>query len=118
MIYLLYKIYLVKTSNAKPHKNKNNYSASFNIPLKQLQQSHTPELYYALVLRYQDKWTDILMIESSQLLADHQRHNIGSLTKANKLILSLSFKNGDVICKKHSLLKYRNNFSNWPTISH
>lgn len=107
----------VKTSQAKPHKNTKHYSASFNISLPQLQTSPQPELFYALVVRYQETWSDIIIIERPRLLWEHQKHNIGSTTSKN-LLLYLSFKDGDVKCKKRSLLQYRNNFSNWPTISH
>lgn len=57
----------VKAAQGKPYQNGGGYWAQFNIPIKQLEATDKPLLYYALAVRLEDQWVSFLVIGRTQL---------------------------------------------------
>jgi hypothetical protein len=103
----------VKSANAK--ERKNNYSAQFKLRLDQLSNPTTPELFYILVIRKEQKWADFIIIKRSDLNSLKQINNIGSVS-GKHLILYFSIKNSKVYCGKNDLTNYKDNWSIFPPV--
>lgn len=111
----------VKTATAKPLKRDRCYTATFAVPLHQLDEPRQPELYYVLVVRHGHRWEDFLVIPRHDLRAIHVAHGIGSVQNEQgkkRLLLALSFSPTDVLCKNYSFQQYRDRWDRWPTIMH
>lgn len=108
----------VKTAIAKL-KSRGGYSAQFLLPVNQLRMPRTPELHYIFVVRYQDTWSDLLVLSRDVLDDYHVNHGLGSLNQdKSKLTLYLSFTQDDIVCSKLSLKRHRDDFSLWPALIH
>lgn len=113
----------VKTAIAKPQSKKDCYVAQFSVAYAHLEKPRKPDITYIFVVRYENVWSDYIIIPRRELSVLRQNSNIGSLS-ANKhtgqqsLVLKLAFKPGAVICSGQSLMQYRNCWDDWPAIDH
>lgn len=109
----------VKTATGSSLK-KVGYKAQFNIPITQLQTPQLPELYYILVVRYNNRWTDFVVIKRQELFTEHSLHHVGTpVGQAKKsLMLYLSFGDTTLTCSKRDFQRFRNNFDSWPQVQH
>lgn len=57
----------VKTAPGKPYKNEKGYAAKFGIPMKQLERTDEPKLFYALVVRLDTGWGSFVVISRTKL---------------------------------------------------
>ena len=103
----------VKTSSAIVKKE--GYSVQFNIPLKQLSQYITPDLYYVFMIRHEEKWVNTMIIERTYLYDMFTSSGIGTVFN-DSLVLYISFKDDKVRCKKLDFSPFINDFSAFPTI--
>ena len=103
----------VKSANAKQHKNPANFTATFKIPLKQLEEG-PQQLVYAFVVRRNDRWEEFVMVRRSVLFELHSVHGLGSAVDENNLMLRLSFAPADIQNKNLSLQPFRSCFQPWP----
>jgi hypothetical protein len=106
----------VKTATAKELKN-GGFSATFNLQLEQLETPHTPEMNYVLVVRWQARWAEFIVIGRREMYDLHLTRGVGSV-QGGQVVFALSFSNEDVRCKGNSLHAYRNCWSRWPPIDH
>lgn len=101
----------VKTATAKP--TRRGYTAQFLIPVRQLEQPHTPELYYVFAVRGESRWADFLIVERKELFEIHSVHQVGSLigvADKQQVRLAISFRDADVTCGGQSFQAMRNQF--------
>lgn len=108
----------VKTATAMP-MTKAGYSAQFKISRAQLETPRSPDLFYVLVVRHDDRWSDFVVIPRAELLDLHDTHGVGSpLPKGKEIVFKLSFRETDVTGRRQSLQAWRNNFTAWPSLPH
>jgi hypothetical protein len=108
----------VKSGNGKPAEN-GSYSTQFNVPWKQLTVPDTPALVYVFAVRFQNRWSDFIVIRRSILSQLQSEFGIGSVIKQNgdpaSIMLRITFSSSDVRAGKDvSLLRFRNAFDHWP----
>jgi hypothetical protein len=103
----------VKTANAVPHVRSVNFSAQFNVPLRQLE-GGSQNLIYAFVVRRNNRWEEFVMIRRSLLYDLRTRYAIGSEDGRGNLLLKLSFTPADITNKGLSLQPFRSRFYPWP----
>ena len=110
----------VKYSKADSQQN-GSYVALFNLPWKQFDEpADKPALVYVLAVRYQDHWSDFIVVRRSILWQFQKSDDIGTVA-TNKtgepvgLVLRLVFTTQDVRAKGgFSLATYRGAFHPWP----
>ena len=105
----------VKTATA--FVKKDGYSVQFHIPLKQLSQYITPDLYYVFMVRHQKKWVNTMIIERTDLYDMFTSLQIG-VANSGSLTLYLSFKDSKMMCKKVDFTSFIDDFSAFPDILH
>ncbi|MBO0938539.1 hypothetical protein J2I47_18450 [Fibrella sp. HMF5335] len=90
----------VKTASAR--ETKQGYIAQFLLPRLQLVSQPTPELYYTMLIRRHDRWSELIVLTRSDLadLLAEQLRQVG-LSKA--ITLTLSLMNNSVFCLKTPL---------------
>ncbi len=103
----------VKTANAKPHANPANFTATFSVPLLQLE-AGPPHLVYGFIVRRRSRWEEYIIIRRSILFDLRTTHAIGSEDAAGNLILPLSFTPTTVDNKTLHLQPFRSRFDPWP----
>lgn len=127
-----YKRVQVKTAVARDLVASDGYFAQFALPYRQLQTPSTPELYYALQVRCDARWSDLLLIARETLAEEHALHGLGTLnrpsgsrissttisTSKETLQLRLTFQGGKILCKGRDLASWRDNFGGWPALQH
>ena len=96
---------------------KNGYGVQFNIPLKQLRQSISPEIHYVFMIRHQHKWVNTMIIERTELYGMFRNLKIGTVA-ADRLMLYVSFQDKTVTCSKVDFSPFIDNFSGFPEIIH
>ena len=101
----------VKSSQAK--LNKRGYYVQFNIPYRQIVTELTPDIYFILLVRYENKWQDILLISRERL---EYELSTGQTMDTAKATLHIRFNAGKVTCRKKDFTKYRNEFTDFPII--
>ena len=57
----------VQVKTATAIERTNGYSAKFNAPLAQLSLPVSPKIHYVFMVRHNDKWTDMLIINRTKL---------------------------------------------------
>jgi hypothetical protein len=87
------------------------------VPIQQLEEAISPEIYYIFVVRKQNNWSDLLVIPRKTLLALFREHQIGTIVE-NNLMLYLSFKKPFVTCSKIDFSSFMDNFEDFPIIEH
>lgn len=93
------------------------YSAQFNLPLRQVETSTDPEIYYVFMVCLNNHWSDIIIIPRQILDGFYSEQRIGSVYGKN-LMLYFSFQDGKVLCSKTDFTEFRSNFSDFPIIQH
>ena len=111
----LFKRAQVKTAQAVDRQGS--YSVQFNVPIPQLEEAISPEIYYIFLVRKQNKWSDLLVIARKTLLELFREHQIGAVAE-NNLVLYLSFKESKVTCSKVDFTPFVDNFEDFPIIEH
>ena len=107
----------VQVKTAQAIERLDSYSVQFNIPLHQLEAAIAPEIYYVLLVRKQNKWSDLLIIPRKTLWGLYEEHQIGTIVK-NNLMLYMSFKKPFVTCSKVDFTPFMDNFEDFPIIEH
>ena len=105
----------VKTATAT--KRSYGHSARFKVPLAQLKQPVTPKLTYIFVIRYEQQWTEFIVIDRSDLWQSYRRNNLGSVA-GDSVLLTFQIEPTKVICSGVDFSNYLNDFSDWPVLSH
>ncbi len=105
----------VKTAHAT--ERTDSYSVQFNVPMLQLEEPISPEIYYIFLVRKQSKWSDMLIIPRETLLAFFKNHHVGTVAN-DSLLLYFSFKEQTISCSKIDFTAFLNNFEDFPTIEH
>jgi len=103
-----------------PHEyaDKTGYSAKFALPMKQFSNlNDLPPLYYALAVRRDERWADVLVVSRARL----QRYfngtsKFGSFNKSNnELEITVEFR-VDVQCSGQDLTNCRNAWTSLPPL--
>lgn len=93
-------------------------SAQYTLPLQQLRTPETPNLIYVLVLRFDEKWKDYLIVDRPTLLSKYEEKNMGSESDT-QLTLYVQYRSQKVECSDCDLTKFRNNWDHFfPSIAH
>lgn len=103
----------VKSSQAK--MTKQGYYLQFNIPYRQIVTELTPDIHFVLLVRYEDKWRDILLISRERL---EYELSTSQVVDTAKTILRVNFMAGRVTCRSKDFTRYRNEFASFPSITH
>ncbi|AMV28935.1 hypothetical protein VT84_31365 [Gemmata sp. SH-PL17] len=111
----------VKTSPGKLYKNGKGYSAKFGIPMKQLERTDEPPLFYALAVRLDGGWGLFVVIGRTKL---KELWNAGCGSKNNKsgdLELYIQFRpenEGELkaFCGKFDLTAHINAWESLPPL--
>lgn len=107
----------VQVKTAQAVERQDSYSVQFNVPINQLEEAISPEIYYIFLVRRQSKWSDLLVIPREKLLELFREHQIGTIIE-NNLMLYLSFKKPIVTCSKVDFTPFMDNFEDFPIIEH
>ena len=105
----------VKTSQAT--ERLESYSAMFSVPFAQLNKEIIPEIYYVFVVRKNQKWANVLLIDRPTLLDLHEKQQIGSLHSGN-IVFYFVFKADKVTCSGVDITLFRDDYTNFPAIPH
>lgn len=102
----------VKTTSAAFYKNKaKGYYADFTIPYSQLKKPKRNEPIFALVVRTENSFNDVILIDRIKLEEIFDKKNKKQNTKAKNVGLHISFNNKNCSYKHDSeIKKYRNNW--------
>ena len=111
----IFKRVQVKTAQAT--ERQESYSGQFNVPISQLVENISPEIYYIFLIRKQNKWSDLLVIPRPTLLDAFRKHQIGTVAD-DSLMLYFSFKDQKVTCSKVDFTPFVDNFEDFPIIEH
>jgi hypothetical protein len=87
------------------------------VPLAQLKQPVTPKLTYIFVIRYEQQWTEFIVIDRSDLWQSYRRNDLGSVA-GDSVLLTFQIEPTKVICSGVDFSNYLNDFSDWPVLSH
>ncbi len=107
----------VQVKTAQAVERQDSYSVQFNVPIQQLEEAISPEIYYIFLVRRQSKWSDLFVIPREKLLELFREHQIGTIVE-NNLMLYLSFKKPIVTCSKVNFTPFMDNFEDFPIIEH
>lgn len=109
-----YRRVQVKTATGKPQQHAR-YTATFRVPLRQLQTAFTPDLTYIFAVRLQNSWGPFIVLQRGLLDELRELNNVGS-TSQGSLVLSFSYSNsGDnARCSKTDFTSFLNRFENLP----
>lgn len=105
----------VKTATAKAHPG--GYSAQFSVPLRQLDAPRIPDLIYVFAVRGRSGWEPFVIIGRRDLRRERQVYGAGSVSGEN-LILRFTSNGSNLECSRRDFLKYRNDWSRWPVLTH
>lgn len=103
----------VKTSQATTREN--GYSVQFNFSIKSLKVPLGTNLHFALVVRKDNQWTDLLVIKSEILQDFYTNSRLSDEPKEN-IVLYFSFQEKSITCSKVDFTSFRRNFSDFPDI--
>jgi len=106
----------VKTANAKEGP-EGAVGVMFNVPLRQLETPHVPDMNYVFAIRHRDSWRDFIIIGRDALYELYTVHAVGTEVDG-RVLFALTVSDDDVRCKAQSLSTYRNQWSKWPVIDH
>lgn len=107
----------VKTATASS-KGVDDRRAQFGLRLDQLQTAPTPDLFYAFVVRADERWSDFVIVPRGELRDEHEAFGVGSVNK-NQLTLNLYFRRAAILAgtshgdDKRDWTRYRDR---WPTV--
>ena len=107
----------VQVKTATANVKESGYSVKFNIPLKQLSRSISPEIHYVFMTRHEDMWVNVMIVQRKELYDFFKLGEIGSANGDN-LTLYLTFRNHRMMCKKVDFAPFLNDFSSFPKIPH
>jgi hypothetical protein len=107
----------VQVKTAQATERQGGFSLQFNIPVKQLIEEISPEIYYVFVARRGSTWVGNIIISREMLAEIFGLNTIGSVYKEN-LILYFAFQNDKVTCSKTDFTPFLNNYEDFPTIEH
>jgi hypothetical protein len=108
----------VKTARTRRYATRTGYPARFGIPVRQLKQPRSSELYYALAARLEDGWGDFLIISRTRL---NELWNSGQPfgrenAASGNLELDLVFEPGPIWCGEVDLQDHRNAWEHLPPL--
>ena len=103
----------VKTAQAR--RKANTYQAQFIIPREQIIVEIFPVINFLLLVRLDDKWSDMIVITQPQLFELLSERIIGS--SAKNVNIALRFEAGEVRLGKTNLSAFRSLIS-FPKINH
>ena len=108
----------VKSANGMAQQD-GSYFAQFNVPWLQLNKDDTPAFVYVFAVRYQDRWSDFIVIRREVLSQFQEDTGVGSIIRdlrgeALSLMLRLVFSASDVVNKQVSFQRFRGAFEPWP----
>ncbi len=106
----------VKTANAK-EGTEGTVSAMFNVPLRQLETPHVPDMNYVFAIRHRESWRDFIIVGRDALYELYTVYTVGAEVDG-RILFTLTVSDNDVLCKDRSLSAYRNAWSKWPVIDH
>ena len=114
----LHRVQVKTTATSKLLNNGRGYTSQFKVPLLQLETPKSPDITYVFAVRVYDNWDAFVVIDRETLYREHQEHGIGSKDK-NSLVLRLRFEGTRIICSRHDLSQYRNDWDTlFPVIEH
>ncbi len=99
----------VKTSQAKLQKE--NFTATFSISTRQLDDATKDDIFYIFLVRYKDKWQLPLIISRYDLF--ERLISIRGNKSIENQTIRLSFKDRSVFLKDIDLTQYQNNFTDF-----
>lgn len=106
----------VKTSAAKSLKG--GYSTQFNVPYSQLRAAVFPELHFLFLIRYDNRWSDLIMIRRDDLANELEKRLRKTDHKSSKLTLRFVINKDKILCGKVDFSAYRHLASRFPKIYH
>ena len=77
----------IQVKAATARNRKRGFTAQFSVPIRQLAALLTPDLYYVLTVRRNDRWEEFLVLTRRDLYDQHINSQVGSLNKKTKNIL-------------------------------
>lgn len=101
----------VKTSQAKFQKE--NFTATFSISTRQLDDATKDDIFYIFLVRGRDKWQLPLIISRYDLF--ERLISIRGNKSIENQTIRLSFKNRSIFLKDIDLTQYQNNFTDFET---
>lgn len=107
----------VQVKSATAIQRGKGYSVQFNLPFEQLPLPISPEIYYALMVRYKNKWINMLIISRQTLYILHIESNLGSLSNG-RFTIYIAFQDGKATCSNTDFTPFIDNFSDFPDILH
>lgn len=118
----------VKTAQGKWYKSGKGYHAKFPVPMKQLERTDVPALFYALVLRLENGWGSFIVISRGKL-QELWNEGLGSENKkSGDLELRIQFRPNEeeaeggseqrwkAVCGKFDLTDYINAWESLPPL--
>jgi hypothetical protein len=104
----------VKTAQGRRYKNEAGYSATFHVPLKQLEIPDLPPLYYACAVRLVNGWGDFLILRRYQLNAYRNARIPFGTEDDQDLVFTVQFRPDRVVCGEVDLTVHRNAWDQLP----
>ena len=92
-------------------------SVMFNVPLRQLETPHVPDMNYVFAIRHRDFWRDFIIVGRDALYELYTVYTVGAEVDG-RVLFTLTVSDSEVLCKDRSPSAYRNEWSKWPVIDH
>ena len=105
----------VKTSTSTHRKN--GYSGQFSVSVNNLSNMSETPVHYVFLVRHNQEWSKLAIIEQETLLDHFQNNNVGSEAKGS-ITFYFSYKDGRVECSGQDFTKYIRDFTDFPQIIH
>ena len=102
----------VKTGIGKAKGNGHEVKVAAS--LTQLKERRTPDLFYVLALRLEERW-EFLVIPRDLLRAEHMVHDAGSASD-DRVLFTLRVEAAGVLCSGRDWQAWRNDWGEWPII--
>jgi hypothetical protein len=115
----------VKTAPGTRYRKARGYSATFNVPLAQLERTDNPPLYYAFAVRLDDAWGDFVVISRTKLQGLWNEGCGSENQGAGELTLRIQFRRTEslddeprmqILCGGFDLTKYLNAWEDLPPL--
>ena len=106
----------VKTAQGKARSGLGGYTAKFSFGWPQVAKQRTPDLLYALVCRYQDRWCDFVLIERRTLFDLHSDYGVGHRV-GERILLTVIVTPDEVTSNGKSFQRHRGDWSRFPDLT-
>jgi hypothetical protein len=107
----------VQVKTASAIVSSQGYATRFKLPIKQIKDYISPEIYFIFVIRINNSWQNVMIISRESISKFIEDDSFGSKIEGN-ILLNFVFKKDKVFCSNVDFTEFINNFEDFPIINH